>query len=76
MRVKVISLEKCDATPETIALVQQTAHEMNIDLELEHVVIATQEEARQHRHIGSPTVQVEGQDIEPEARVIQRFSLS
>ena len=75
MRVTIISLEKCEATQETIALVQETAEEMSIDLEVEHIVITTEQEARDYRHIGSPTVQVGGLDIEPEARAIRRFGL-
>ena len=76
MHVKVISIEKCDGTPVTIELVKKTALEMRITIELEHVLVHTQEDARLHRHIGSPTVQVDGVDIEPEARVNQRFSLT
>lgn len=76
MRVRVISLKQCDATPVTITLVLEMAAEMAVDIDFEHVEISTLEEARMYRHIGSPTVQVEGVDIEPEARVIQRFGLS
>lgn len=76
MRVKVISLEKCDGTPATIELVKKTAVEMGIPIEFEHVIIYTQEDARLHRLIGSPTVQVDGVDIDPEARTHQRYSLT
>ena len=76
MRVRVISLEKCDATPQTIASINDIAAQMGVEIDLEHIVISTEEEARLYRHIGSPTVQVEGEDIESQARVVQRFSLS
>lgn len=76
MHVKVISLEKCDGTPATVELVKKTALEMGIPIEFEHVLVHTQEDARLHRLIGSPTVQIDGVDIDPEARVLQRFSLT
>lgn len=76
MRVKIISLDNCDGTPATIKLLKETVLEMGITIELEHLVIHTIEDARAHRHIGSPTVQIEGLDIEPEARVVQRFGLT
>lgn len=76
MHVKVISLEKCDGTPATIALVKKTALEMGIPIEFDHVIVHTQEDARLQRLIGSPTVQINGIDIEPEARVVQRFGLT
>jgi hypothetical protein len=75
MRIRVISLAQCDATPATIALVQAVADEMAILIDLEHVVVSNKQEARQYRHIGSPTVQIDGVDIEPAARNIGRFGL-
>ena len=76
MHVRIVSLEGCEGTRFTIELVQQTASEMGISIEFEHVVIQTQDEAKLFRHIGSPTVQINGKDIEPDARVIKRFGLT
>ncbi len=76
MRVKVISLEECGGTLATIELVKKTAGEMGIPIDFEHVIVHTQEDARLHRLIGSPTVQINGVDIEPEVRVLQRYSLT
>jgi hypothetical protein len=76
MQVAVVSLEKCSATPETIALVQETAKEMGIAIDFKHLIVGTLEEAKEHRHIGSPTVQINGLDIDPEARDIEQFGLT
>lgn len=76
MHVKVVSIEGCGGALETVKLVKETAAEMGISIDFEQVVIQSQEEARMHRHIGSPTVQVDGIDIEPEARVVQQFGLT
>ena len=76
MQVRILSIEGCSGAEETIKLVAQTASDLGISIECEHILIQTQEEARQYRHIGSPTVQVNGFDIEPEARVSSRFGLT
>jgi len=76
MRVKVISLEGCMATPPTMALVKETARELNIGITLDHVIVRTPEEAEENRHIGSPTVQIEGLDIDPQARSIDQFGIT
>ena len=76
MHVKVVSIEGCDGASETVKLVKETAVEMGLSIDFEHVVIQSREEARMHRHIGSPTVQIDGLDIEPEARVLQSFGLT
>jgi len=49
---------------------------MGIEIEFDHIIIQNQDDARTHRHLGSPTVQVNGLDIEPEARTVQRFGLT
>jgi len=76
MQVKVISLDKCSATQPTITLVKKTAGEMGISINFEHIVVNTAEEAYEHRHIGSPTVQINGLDIDPFARDITQFGIT
>jgi len=76
MRVKVISLEKCSATLPTIRMVKDIAAEMGITIDFKHVVVRTPEEAKEQRLIGSPTVQINGIDIEPQARDITQFGIT
>lgn len=76
MRVKVLSIEGCGGAEDTVKLVNETASQMGIEIEFDHIIIQNQDDARTHRHLGSPTVQVNGLDIEPEARTVQRFGLT
>lgn len=76
MNVKVIYLEKCGATPPTISLVEDVASEMGITITLEHIVVKTREEAVAYRHIGSPTIQINGIDIDPGAREMNQFGVT
>lgn len=76
MQVKIISLEKCSATSETIAMVKETAKEMGIAIDFERVVVKSLEEAIEQRHIGSPTMQINGRDIDPQARDSEQFGLT
>ena len=76
LNVRVVHLDSCSATPKTISLIKETARQMGIEIRLESVVVRNDEEARRFRHIGSPTVQVNGLDIEPDARGIEQFGLS
>ena len=76
MQVKIVSLDKCAATPSTIALVKEIAKDMSISIDLEHVIVKTTEEAIKYRHIGSPTVQVNGLDIDQETRGVEQFGIT
>jgi len=76
MKVKVVSLEKCSATGQTISLVHEVAREMGVEMAFEHVIVKTPENASVHRHIGSPTVQINDLDIDPGARAINHFGIT
>jgi len=76
MEVKVIHLEGCGATPPTISLIQKVAKDLGVKIHLERVVVKTTEEAKKFRHIGSPTVQINGLDIEADARDVKNFGLT
>lgn len=71
--VKVLFSEGCDNTPPTIDLIKQTALESGIDIDLKIVPVESQEQANEWRFLGSPTVQVNGLDIEPSARSATAF---
>ena len=76
MQVKVSGIQGCEATPKTIDLVQSVAQTMGVQIDLVHVVIETPEQAREERFVGSPTVMVNGRDIEPAARNTQFFGVT
>ena len=76
MKVKVVSLEQCSATERTISLVNEVAKDLGVAINLEHIIMRTLQEAVVHRHIGSPTVQINGLDIEPGARQVNQFGLT
>lgn len=69
-------MEGCGATPETISRIERVAKKLSVKIDLENIVVKTAESAGKFRHIGSPTVQINGLDIDPGARDIKLFSLS
>ncbi len=50
------------------------AAEENVPIDLRLVQVASPEEAEQHRFLGSPTVRVEGREIEPGADERETFT--
>jgi hypothetical protein len=66
----------CPSTPPTMRLVEEVARALDIPIALEPVLVETSEQAQQLKFLGSPTVQVEGLDIEPEARTSRDFGLT
>ncbi len=76
MEIEVVHLEGCSATPATIARVKEVARRLGLETDIRVIVVRTPEEAELYGHIGSPTVRVNGLDMEPQARDIHQFGLS
>ena len=74
--VKVLHTEGCPNTAPAIAVIEAAAAELTMSIELSDLVINTPEQARAHNFYGSPTVQVNGQDIEVAVRGSQAAGLT
>jgi len=68
VQVRVLSSEGCANTPPTVERLRQVADALGVRIDLATVVVATPEEAEALRFLGSPTVQLDGRDLEPAAR--------
>jgi hypothetical protein len=63
--IEVLYIQECPHYQETLALVERVRAEVGIDTELRTSVIVDQAAADQARFLGSPTVRVDGHDVEP-----------
>jgi hypothetical protein len=76
INVKVLSINGCEATLPTIDLVKSVARELHVEIKLTHVVVETSEQAKKEHFLGSPTVQINGLDIDPGSGEIQYFGVT
>jgi glutaredoxin len=68
MVIRVITFEGCPNCQATRDLVEKTVQQMHVNASIEDIQIANEEEARRYRFLGSPTIQIDGQDIEADRR--------
>lgn len=76
MEVRVVYFEGCPNHEPTVSLIREVAAKVGAEVEIEEVKVETDEDARRERLLGSPTVQVDGLDIDPTARERTDFSFS
>ncbi len=76
VRVRVLHMAGCPSTPRTVRLIEEVASALSVPMTLESVLIETAEQAQRLKFLGSPSIQVEDLDIEPEARVSHQFGLT
>jgi hypothetical protein len=66
--VRVFYTVDCAATAATVGLLNSVAAEMGIQIRSRTVLVASLAQANELKFLGSPTVQVNGVDIDPAAR--------
>jgi hypothetical protein len=49
---------------------------MGIPIQLDQVLVTTQDQADELRFLGSPTVQINGQEVDPAARTATAFGFT
>ena len=64
MTIRVLTFEGCPNCEATRRLVQETVNELQIPAEIESMQVDGEDEAQRHGFLGSPTIQIDGQDIE------------
>ena len=75
VEVELLVSDSCPSRAAASAAVLRAAEDAGVTVELAERVVETQDEARALRMPGSPTVRVEGRDVEPGAEARDDFGL-
>ena len=73
--VEVLHTETCPAWREAATHVRALAARQGIAVDLTDATIETPDEAAERRFLGSPTVRVDGWDVQPEVESLEDFGL-
>lgn len=76
IEIRILFTKGCANTPLTISRIEEAAKELSVPIHIEKILITTQEEAVRNRFFGSPTVQINGVDIDPEKRDSTDYGLT
>lgn len=75
MNIRVLAFEGCPNDQPTLALIRDVLTGLGVEASVERVEV-TPETCDELRFLGSPTVQIDGVDIEPAARVRIAYGIS
>jgi hypothetical protein len=74
--VVVVRRHDCSHGPLAIDAVVRVARQLGIAVRVEDIVVETEDDAKAHRCLGSPTLLFAGKDVEPEARGRTDFAVT
>ena len=76
MRIAVLYFDGCPNHVPTVARVKQVVADLGLQVGIEEIQVTSLEDAQRLRFFGSPTVLVNGVDIEPSAQGRTTYGLS
>ncbi len=76
MKIEILFFEGCPHHRAAVDLARSVVADLVLDAPVEEVEVRDDDEAKRLRFLGSPTVQVDGVDIEPEARSRTDYAMS
>ena len=75
MKIEILYFDGCPNRAPTVDLARDVITELGLDVEIQEVAIRNESDAERMRFIGSPSVRVDGADIEPGADAKGQFGL-
>ena len=75
-RIELFFWDGCPSYPEAEALVRTTLADLGVEAELELIEVHTQEQAEELGFVGSPTIRIDGHDVDEEAAARSEPSLT
>ena len=76
MKVEVLYFKGCPHHEPAVELTKQVVSELGLGVSVEEVEVTNGDEANRLRFLGSPSVHVDGVDVDPEARGRTEYAVS
>jgi hypothetical protein len=76
MKIEVLYFEGCPNHVPAMEILREALNSLGCQDEIHQIEIHTQAEAEENGFVGSPSIRINGSDIEPWARTTKEFGLS
>ncbi len=74
MKIELYHTDTCPSWKKALEVLNSTLRKMNINERIDVILVKTQKEAEKYKFVGSPTVKINGEDIDPMAKNFKKFS--
>lgn len=76
MMIQFLHTKDCHIWKIALDVLEETLQELGKEIHYEVIQIENQEQARTYKFLGSPTILIDGMDIDPMARKMASFTVS
>lgn len=74
--IRLLHTEDCHAYHEAFDELERALKEKGLPVKFEVILITSGKEANEHKFFGSPAIQVNGEDVDPKAKMVTKYGAS
>lgn len=74
--IRLLHTEGCHAYHNAFDELEQALKEKGFPVQFEVILITSENEAKEHKFFGSPAIQVNGEDVDPKAKMVTKCGAS
>ncbi len=74
MRIELLYYPECPSHERALELLHEALAQEGVQAEIAVIRIETQQQAEQHRFIGSPTIRIDGREVQPQPHLPYRLT--
>ena len=76
MNILFLHTTDCHVWKDSLTVLKEVLKEVGVDEKVEEITVASQEEAERYKFLGSPTILIDGIDLDPKARNVTNYTVA
>lgn len=76
MKIQLFHTADCHAWKESLSLLEDALKTKGVEVKYEVILVETEDQARDYKFIGSPTILINGIDVDPLVKNVKTYSVS
>ncbi len=75
-KIMFLHTDCCHAYHQAFDELEKALKENGVPVQFEVILITSEEEAKKYKFFGSPTIQINGEDVDTKARMVTKYGMS
>lgn len=75
-KIRLLHTQGCHAYHQAFDEIEKVLKEKGLLVQFEVILITSEEEAKKYKFFGSPTIQINGEDVDPKAKMVTKYGIS
>ncbi|MBI4067328.1 DUF2703 domain-containing protein [Candidatus Gottesmanbacteria bacterium] len=76
MKIQLLHTADCHAWKDSLSILEETLKSKGLEVKYEVILVEKEKQAKQYKFSGSPSILVDGVDVDPMARNVKTYSVS